>query len=158
TMPALETRGCACLGGLALALAACSGERATEVGRGTQDESAASGGRGIDAIDFNGDGLADVLWSDPGAHRVAVYLMRGTHLLEPGPVIDGPRGTRWAPVTAEDFNHDGMADVPWFDAGSGRAELWLMRGTHVAEPGLPIPGPTGDGWVLVYGADFNRDG
>lgn len=146
------------LGWLVLALVACSGERIEEVGRGTLGASAAPGWKALDAVDFNGDGLADVLWTDPDAHRIAVALVRGTDLLEVGPAIPGPPGSGWAAVTAADFALDGRAYVPWFDAGSRRAAVWLMRGTHLAEPGPEIPGPRGDGWALVYTADFNGDG
>jgi hypothetical protein len=142
---------------LVLALGACSDARAGSVGQAAQDDSA--GGWKIATIaDFNADGLGDVLWSDPVRGRIAVFLLRGTSLIEAGPAIPGPAGRGWAAVTALDFNLDAMADVPWFDAARNRAAVWLMRGTHLAEPGREIAGPPGEGWVLSYSGDFNGDG
>ena len=160
-MPALHIES-ARVAWLVLALAACSGERA-----GTPGDRALIEPRRATAVwpwkianvaDFNADGLADILWGDASAGRIAVFLLWGTGLLEPGPAIPGPPGRGWAAVTAQDFNLDSMADVPWFDPASNRAAVWLMRGTHLVEPGPEIPGPPGDGWVLSYSGDFNGDG
>ena len=112
----------------------------------------------VQAADFNGDGLADALWTDPRTGAIAVWLLRGTQLLEAGPVIPGLAGSGWAPITAADFSLDGMADVSWFDATSPHLAIWLMRATHVAEPGAPIPGPRGAGWAAVMAGDCNGDG
>jgi hypothetical protein len=90
--------------------------------------------------DFNGDGMADVIWSDPTTGRVAISLLRGTCLLEEGPVITGP-GEGWFAGTAGDTNGDGMADVMWQSADGHRMSVWLMNGTHVVERGPELPGP-----------------
>jgi hypothetical protein len=157
-MPRLHMRG-ARFGWLVLVLAACSGERGeSPVGRAAQADGA-TGWKIVTIADFNADGLGDVLWTHPSTGRIAVFLLRGTGLLEPGRAIPGPHGAAWAPVgSGADFNFDGMADVTWFNAGSSRAAVWLMRGTHLAEPGPEIPGPRGDGWVVPYVGDFNGDG
>ena len=42
------------------------------------------------AGDLNFDGMADVVWQDPAAHRFAVWLMAGTEVLLPGPDLPGP--------------------------------------------------------------------
>jgi hypothetical protein len=112
----------------------------------------------VQAADFNGDHLADVLWTDPNTAEIAVWLLRGTRLLEAGPAIPGPSGAGWAPITAADFSLDGMADVPWFDAASPRLAIGLMRATHLAEPGPAIPGPRGPGWAAVMAGDCDGDG
>jgi nitrous oxidase accessory protein NosD len=112
----------------------------------------------VTAADFNFDGMADVLWNNPGTNQMAVWLMRGTQLLLPGPVIPGPSGADWSAVAGADFNYDGMADVLWSNSGSGSMAVWLMRGTQLLMPGPEIPGPSGAGWSVVYDADFNFDG
>ncbi len=108
--------------------------------------------------DFNFDGMTDVLWNDPGKNTMAVWLMRGTHLLTPGLVIPGPTGDGWRTLTPADFNLDGMADVPWSNCGKSTMATWLMAGPRVLIPGPEIPGPLGDGWSAVTAADFNFDG
>jgi hypothetical protein len=143
---------------LVIALTACSDTRAPITTAGAPIVAAPSAWKIVQAADFNDDGLADALWTDPGSGAIAVTLLRGTALLEAGPTIPGPAGAGWAPITAADFNLDGMADVPWFDVTSPHLAIWLMRGTHLAEPGPAIPGPTGDGWAAVMAGDCNGDG
>jgi nitrous oxidase accessory protein NosD len=112
----------------------------------------------VTGADFNFDGMADVLWHNPSTNSMAVWLMSGTHLLLPGPVIPGPLGDGWTVVTGTDFNADGMADVIWSNPGSGSMAVWLMSGTQLLLPGPVIPGPIGAGWSVAYAADFNADG
>ena len=156
-MQALERRHTARAALIALALGACSDARHL-YGSAEQAETPESGWKIVNAFDFNDDGLTDALWNDPTTNRVAVWLTRGTGLLEPGPVIPGPPGRGWAAVTAQDFNRDGMADVPFFNPDVGRAAVWLFRGTHLVEMGPEIPTPPGDGWVLAYAGDMDGDG
>ena len=109
------------------------------------------------ALDFNDDGMADVLWYNPTTNRMAVWLMRGTAPFERGPEIPGPEADRWLASFAGDFDRDGMADVLWYDPRTNRMAVWLMAGTEVREAGLPLPGPSGDGWILASAGDFNHD-
>ncbi|WP_437648495.1 FG-GAP repeat domain-containing protein [Sorangium sp. So ce362] len=44
------------------------------------------------AGDVNLDGMADVIWQRAGTSEMAVWLMEGSRVLAPGPVIPGPRG------------------------------------------------------------------
>ncbi|AGP34669.1 hypothetical protein SCE1572_09185 [Sorangium cellulosum So0157-2] len=110
------------------------------------------------AADFNHDGMADVLWNNPEQNLAAVWLMEGTRLLAPGPFIPGPIGDGWVVPSAADFNHDGMADVLWNNPEQNLATVWLMEGTRLLAPGPFIPGPIGDGWVVVPNlTDHGRD-
>ena len=95
--------------------------------------------------DFNFDGMADVLWNDPVKNRMAIWLMSGTHLLLPGPVIPGPIGAGWGVAFAADFNFDGRADAIWQNTLTNRMAVWLMNGTHLLSPGPEIPGPADTG-------------
>lgn len=148
------------------ALLACTGhpESGPESGRVTPALGAdtqrltAGDWKVIGAGDFNLDGSADVLWANPVKSAMAVWLMRGTHLLLPGPAIPGPLGAGWSALTPADFNFDGLADVPWSNAGTSTMETWLLAGPHLLLPGPEIPGPVGEGWSAVTAADFNLDG
>jgi hypothetical protein len=108
--------------------------------------------------DFNLDGQVDVLWNEPTRNAIAVWLMQGTHLLAPGPVIPGPVGDGWVPLTPAELNFDGMNDVPWSNPKDGSMAVWLMGGTHLLAAGPVIPGPPGAGWSAVDAGDFNLDG
>jgi hypothetical protein len=50
------------------------------------------GWRAATAGDVNGDLMADLVWQRVGTSQMAVWLMNGTHVLSPGPVILGPPG------------------------------------------------------------------
>ncbi|XXX79385.1 VCBS repeat-containing protein [Sorangium sp. So ce134] len=109
------------------------------------------------AIDFNADNMADVLWSHGERSVMSVWLMEGTRLLAPGPLIPGPLGGGWDVAAVGDFNADGMSDAVWRQGEQNLMSVWLMEGTRLLAPGPPIPGPLGDGWTIVWGADFNGD-
>lgn len=112
----------------------------------------------VNSSDFNADGMHDVIWSSPKTRAYSVYLMRGVHLLEAGPVLPVPGGEGWAAVTSGDSNGDGCADVVFHNAATNRFRIALMRGTLPFELGPEIPGPPGDGWSLITEGDFNLDG
>jgi hypothetical protein len=107
--------------------------------------------------DFNYDGTFDTLWFDGERHRISVWLMRGTQVLEAGPEIAPPSPDALA-ITAVDFNADGMVDVIWNDPVRNLMAVWLMQGAHVVEAGPWIPGPPGEGWILGTAGDTDGDG
>ncbi|XYI00245.1 FG-GAP repeat domain-containing protein [Sorangium sp. So ce1128] len=108
--------------------------------------------------DFNGDGMADMLWSNAEQSLMAIWLMEGTRLLAPGPFIPGPIGQGWAAANAGDLNFDGMADVLWRNAEQNLIAIWLMEGSQLLAPGPVIPGPSGHGWEVASVTDVDRDG
>jgi hypothetical protein len=112
----------------------------------------------VTGVDFNGDGMSDVLWNNPGTNRIAVWLMRSVDLLAAGPEIEGPPGGGWTVANAGDFNLDGMADVLWQNTDSGEMAVWLMHGAQLLAPGPMIHGPPGDGWSIANDFDMNNDG
>jgi hypothetical protein len=108
--------------------------------------------------DTNLDHMQDILWFNPSTSQMTVWLMEGTRVLEPGPLIPGPPGNGWALSYDADFNLDGMFDVLWSNVDRGSAEVWLMQATHVIEVGPEIPGPPGVGWTANAAADADGDG
>ncbi|WP_437308834.1 FG-GAP repeat domain-containing protein [Sorangium sp. So ce388] len=110
------------------------------------------------AGDFNFDGMADVLWLNAEQNLIAVWLMNGSQLLAPGPVIPGPVGEGWEVHSLTDFNLDGMVDVLWNNPKQNLITVWLMDGSHLLAPGPFIPGPVGEGWVATTAQDANLDG
>jgi FG-GAP-like repeat len=106
--------------------------------------------------DFNGDGKADLLWSNTNG-ATAVWLMSGLNVLAtPGfGVVNG-----WSIVGTGDFNGDGYGDILW-RANDGTVAIWLLTGSGtqvqvVATPGFGIVSP--QTWNIVGTGDFNGDG
>lgn len=95
------------------------------------------------APDFNRDGMADVLWRNPMTQEMAIWLMSGTELLLPGPVIPGPIGDGWAMTMVGDFNGDGLLDVVWANTKTNQFAVWLMAATEVLLRGAELPAPSG---------------
>ncbi|HTN89418.1 MAG TPA: VCBS repeat-containing protein [Sorangium sp.] len=111
----------------------------------------------VNAGDFNFDGMADVLWLNAEQNLVTIWLMEGSHLLAPGPVLPGPLGDGWLVKSVTDFNLDGMTDVLWNNPEQNLITVWLMDGSHLLAPGPFIPGPVGEGWTAPTAQDVNFD-
>ena len=98
----------------------------------------------VTAADFNRDGVADVIWHNSTTHRMTVWLMRGTGLLQAGPEIPGPPGEPardWKIAYAGDEDGDGMADAIWLSPPLNVITVWTMNGTHVVTRGPNVPAP-----------------
>jgi hypothetical protein len=109
----------------------------------------------VPALDFNLDGMGDVLWYNPSTKRMIVWLMRGTEPFERSPEIPGPEDDGWFASFAADFDHDGMADVFMYNPTAHRMAVWLMAGTEVRVRGPELPVPPG-GWKL-YAVGVRND-
>jgi hypothetical protein len=109
------------------------------------------GWEAVNAGDFNSDGMADMLWRSAEQNLVAIWLMEGSQLLAPGPIIPGPLGRGWKVVAVADLNRDGMADVLWNDKEQNVFTTWAMDGSQLLAPGPIIPGPLGQGWRAPRG-------
>lgn len=130
----------------------------------------------VNLADFNGDGIADLLWWNPQTGEAVVWLLDQAVGSGPG---DWLVKAMWSPgvmtgnVTLSytgDLNADGRADIVWRDYITGQVTLWLM-----GENGTPIlsgpptlaegmdaggkPGSSGSlDWSLRGMADMNSDG
>jgi ELWxxDGT repeat protein len=102
--------------------------------------------------DFNGDGVADVLWRDAvtGAH--AVHLLDGNGAVTAGRGLGGDLGLTIA--ATGDFNGDGVADIIWRNAaGSHTLHLMNAAGSRTADRSLGLTG-----FTLEATGDYNGDG
>ncbi len=111
-------------------------------------------------IDFNGDGLTDLLAFDKASGRWFVYWNEGDldgkfTLLQ---TITG-FGANYNPVVA-DFNADNLPDIGYFDPPTGNivyrvSDEFSFSGNNLAfATGFNIPGPD----AQIQSADFNGDG
>jgi hypothetical protein len=106
----------------------------------------------LHTADFNGDGKADILWSNTSTGDRYVWLMNGGTVT--ASIFLGTLATAWTPATG-DFNGDGKADILWSNTLTGDRYLWLMNsGTVTASIFL---GTVPTQWTPATG-DFNGDG
>jgi sugar lactone lactonase YvrE len=104
--------------------------------------------------DFNGDGLADLIWENSATGEHGIWLMNGSAVVNWAGLPTIP--TNWHIVGIGDFNGNGQADIVWANTTTGERGIWLMNGSAVINwAGLPTE-PTA--WRIVGTGDFNGDG
>jgi hypothetical protein len=109
---------------------------------------------GIDAADFNGDGLADLAVAVLGTNTVNVLIRQpggGFAAEAPIPVGAGALG-----LAIADFNADGRPDVAVTSNTAGTATVLLRQAAGgFAADGAPLPVPHANS---LAAGDFNGDG
>src|SRR5207244_708293 len=108
------------------------------------------GGGGVDAFvakiilatrvrhDFDGDGLADLLWRNAATGENAIWVMYGPSLASSAlilPVSDA----HWTIQGVGDFNGDGLSDILWRNTTTGENAIWFMNGKSVSSTSLITP-------------------
>jgi glucose/arabinose dehydrogenase/PKD repeat protein len=127
-------------------------------GRLTRGESQGTIRNDDAAVDWSGDGRADLLWQDGTSGALALWRMddvtaKATVLLDPSQVP-----TTWRIAGAADFNNDGQPDLLWQERTQGVAAVWYMSGTTASGAALLSPAQPPAGWRIAGAADFNGDG
>jgi hypothetical protein len=106
------------------------------------------------AGDFNGDGMADILWRDPSG-ALQLWLVWGggnTAIRDKVPVPS--LGPDWTIAGIADFNGDDAPDLLWRHT-SGAVVVWLMHGAEVLATGA-LGAPSAD-WKVERVGDFDGD-
>jgi hypothetical protein len=103
--------------------------------------------------DFNGDGMADILWQNVNTNALSIWFMNGTQISWSAGF--GTANPGWNIVGTGDFNGDGMADILW-QSTDYQVGVWLMNGATptamAVVPGQPV------GWQIINTGDYNGDG
>jgi hypothetical protein len=108
------------------------------------------------SMDFNGDGMPDLVWRNYHTGANSLWTMSGITKIGTTPLPAVP-DANYQLVASADFNGDTVPDLVWRNVVTGQNVLWLMSGANiVASIALPVV-PDGN-WQLVAAADMNRDG
>lgn len=108
----------------------------------------------VAAGDFNGDGYADLFWSNAQTGERRFWQMNGTAY--GSEVSLGSIPGNWIASGFGDFNGDGQPDLLWTDTSTGERRIWLMNGT--APGGQVSLGVVPVEWTIGGTGDFNGDG
>lgn len=105
-------------------------------------------------LDFDGDGLSDILLANKRTGETRVLTMQVATVVRELSLAPMPRRAKL--VSNADHDGDGVADALCLKSG-GQLEMWLVRGGAVVaqtEIGLPLP----RGFNVVGSGDFDGDG
>ena len=114
--------------------------------------------RGV-RFDFDGDGVADVLWRNRGDGNIAISDSsnnRAFKLVSGSGGVDNNPGADYRIVAIGDFNGDTRADILFRNADDSLV-AWLMNGTTVAG-GLTLDAPASRAYTVVGVGDFDGNG
>jgi surface antigen len=112
--------------------------------------------------DFDGDGVADILWRNSISGDTHIWKINGATMTRlTSAVLDiVPPGSGWQVAGTGDFDGDGDADVLWRNSISGDTHIWKINGatmTRLTSAVLDIV-PPGSGWQVAGTGDFDGDG
>jgi len=103
--------------------------------------------------DFNGDGRADVLWTDSAGEA---RLMNGQNVQQAA--VSGTIGMNWRVGGISDINMDGGADIMWVNTTNNAVIIWYMDGTQLAgSTVVSSGGQIGLDWTLSGVGDVTGD-
>ncbi|MBR0757377.1 VCBS repeat-containing protein [Bradyrhizobium jicamae] len=106
-------------------------------------------------LDFNGDGMSDLLFQNNTTHGVAVWELNGTQVIANPQVAIAPSGAQLAGTG--DFNDDGKTDLLFVNDSTHDVTVWDMNGTQIANSATVGTINAAGGWQFADTGDFNGD-
>ena len=104
--------------------------------------------------DFDGNGMADILWRNQANGQNAIWFINGIVLTSaayaPTVAVD------WTAVGVADFNGDRKADILWSNLTTGQNAIWTMNAQNILTGTLLNSVATG--WAVAGTGDFDGDG
>jgi YVTN family beta-propeller protein len=97
--------------------------------------------------DFDGDGVADVLWVDQSTGTTSIWYMNADPTALPAVQSPPSVPAGFTAAASGYYNHDNRADVVWFNPSTGSAMQWLMTG-RTSAPIVNDLGTYGSSWFL----------
>jgi hypothetical protein len=104
--------------------------------------------------DFDGDGKADLIWTNTQTGERSMWLMNGSGM-KAGATL-GVVPVEWVVSATADFDGDGKADIFWTNTVTGDRAIWLMNGSVMQTNTFMGTVPTD--WVISGTGDFDGDG
>ena len=95
---------------------------------------APSGSRVVGTGDYDGNGVADLLWENSQTSALTIWLLSGGAVTATGTLDRSslPSGEEWHVGGSADFNGDGADDLMLFSRVKGEVEVWTFTGASVA--------------------------
>lgn len=103
--------------------------------------------------DVNGDGYADIVWTNPNDNSVYVWINNQAGDFVRHRVADHQPG--FVLYGAGDLNGDGKTDLIWTNPSTHQMSWWIMNGFTVADQEIRAVAP---GYTMSSIADYDGDG
>lgn len=102
--------------------------------------------------DFNGDGIADLLWHNAVTGESEIWKSAESNAIQ---AVTRVNSTDWRIVATGDFDGDGRTDIVWHNQFTGAGTIW-KSGNYGTQQGLTrITDPA---WEIVDAGDYDGDG
>jgi hypothetical protein len=106
-------------------------------------------------IDFDGDGVGDVVWRDATTGACVAWLLDAGGATKGTRALGGGGGVN-ALATIGDFDGDGVSDLVWRNKTTGVSILKLLRADGTAKGTASLGGSVA--WQIETSDDFDGDG
>jgi hypothetical protein len=109
------------------------------------------------AADFDGNGMADILWRHGVTGQNYIWTMDGTTVTANEGFIRTVADLNWDVQSSGDYGGDGFADIVWRHLVTGENYIYFMRGTTIQNEGFIRTVPD-QNWLISEVGDFDGDG